>query len=815
MSETRGPAAEPTTPATGLTEPEVAQRVADGRSNDVPARATRSVGEIVRANVLTRINAILAVLLLAVLSTGSVINGAFGLLIIANSAIGVIQEVRAKRTLDALAIVGQTRPTVRRLADDGPVSRALAPDQVVLDDVIELAPGDQVVVDGEVLEDRALEVDESLLTGEADPVVKRPGDPVLSGSFVVAGSGAYRATRVGRAAYAARLTEEASRFTLVRSELRSGIDQILRLVTALMVPAAVLIAVTQLATAGSGWRAAVLGTVGALVPMVPEGLVLLTSIAFAVGVVRLGRQQCLVNELPAIEGLARVDVVCADKTGTLTERGMRVAQIVPLSGLDVGPALARLAADDPYPNASMVAVQEVVAAAPDWQPTAVAPFSSALRWSGASYREHGSWLLGAPDVLVPPGSPAALAADEHGARGLRVLLLGSSDVAVDTPGAPGAVTPHALVVLEQRVRTDAPGTLAYFAEQNVAVKVISGDNATSVGAITGAIGLAGAAVDARTLPEDDLEALADALDAGTAFGRVRPDQKRSLVRALQLRGHTVAMTGDGVNDVLALKDADIGVAMGSGSSAARSVAQIVLLDDRFATLPHVVGEGRRIIGNIERVSTLFLTKTVYSVLLAILVGLVGLSAQLFGTAALPFPFQPIHVTVAGWFTIGIPAFVLSLAPNNERARPGFVRRVLGQALPSGLVVGLTTFASYLLAYPSAGADEAARTRASTAALVTLLVGALWVLCVVARPLQWWRVALVAVSALAYLLIVTVPFAQELFLLDTSDGGSMLVALAIGLGAAALVEGLWWWQGARTGGLAGARQRLWRRPVPQD
>jgi cation-transporting P-type ATPase E len=814
MSETSTPRDDTTDPTTspaasGLSAAEVAARLADGRSNDVPVRATRTVGQIVRANVLTRINAILAVLLLAVISTGSVINGAFGLLIIANSAIGIIQEVRAKRTLDALAIVGQTRPTVRRLTADGPVSQALVPSDVVLDDVIELAPGDQIVVDGEVLEDRALEVDESLLTGEADPVVKRPGDQVLSGSFVVAGSGAYRATKVGREAYAAQLTEEASRFTLVHSELRSGIDQILRLVTVLMVPAAILIAVTQLATADSGWRAAVLGTVGALVPMVPEGLVLLTSIAFAVGVVRLGRRQCLVNELPAIEGLARVDVVCADKTGTLTERGMRVAEVVALSGTDVAPALARLAADDPYPNASMQAVQEVVGEAPAWTASAVAPFSSATKWSGASYGEHGSWLLGAPDVLVAAGSPAARAAEQQGEQGLRVLLLGSSDLPVDHPDAPGEVTPHALVVLEQRVRADAPATLAYFAEQRVAVKVISGDNAVSVGAITGSIGLPGAAVDARTLPED-AEALADALDAGTAFGRVRPDQKRSLVQALQSRGHTVAMTGDGVNDVLALKDADIGVAMGSGSSAARSVAQIVLLDDRFATLPHVVGEGRRIIGNIERVSTLFLTKTVYSVLLAILVGLVGLSARLFGTAALPFPFQPIHVTIAGWFTIGIPAFVLSLAPNNERARPGFVRRVLTQALPSGVVVGLATFGSYLLAYPGAGASAAERTQASTAALVTLLVAAVWVLCVVARPLQWWRLALVLVSALAYVLIVSVPLAQRLFLLDTSDGGAILAALGIGALAAAVIEALWWVQGARSG----EPRRLWRRSTPE-
>ncbi len=309
--------------AMGLTDAEVAQRVAEGKTNDVPTRAARSVSDIVRANVFTRINAILGVLLIIVLSTGSVINGAFGLLIIANSAIGIIQELRAKQTLDKLAIVGQAKPLVRRQSG----TTALLPTEVVLDDVIEIGPGDQIVVDGEVLEENNLEVDESLLTGEADPIAKDAGDNVMSGSFVVAGSGAYRATKVGREAYAAKLAEEASKFTLVNSELRSGINKILQFITYLLIPAGLLIIYTQLFTTDVGWRESVLRMVGALVPMVPEGLVLMTSIAFAVGVVRLGRRQCLVNELPAIEGLARVDVVCADKTGTLTENGMRVSDL--------------------------------------------------------------------------------------------------------------------------------------------------------------------------------------------------------------------------------------------------------------------------------------------------------------------------------------------------------------------------------------------------------------------------------------------------------------------------------------------------------
>nr|WP_313776988.1 cation-translocating P-type ATPase [Mycobacterium sp.] len=789
-----------TTIISGLSDAEVAQRVADGQTNDVPTRAARSVSEIVRANVFTRINAILGVLFAIVVATGSLINGLFGLLIVANSAIGIIQELRAKQTLDKLAIVGQAKPLVRRQSG----TRALAPSEVVLGDVIEVGPGDQITVDGEVLEENNLEVDESLLTGEADPMAKDPGDKVMSGSFVVAGSGAYRATKVGREAYAAQLAEEASKFTLVKSELRSGINKILQFITYLLVPAGALIIYTQLFTTDAGWRESVLRMVGALVPMVPEGLVLMTSIAFAVGVVRLGQRQCLVQELPAIEGLARVDVVCADKTGTLTENGMRLSELKALSDADSSTVLAQLAADDARPNASMAAIAEAYDSAPGWTATAAAPFKSATKWSGTSYGEHGNWVIGAPDVLLDPSSPEAEEAERIGAQGLRVLLLGSCDHAVDAPGAPGTVTPAALVILEQRVRPDARDTLEYFASQQVTVKVISGDNAKSVGAVAGALGLHGETLDARQLPEA-AEDLATAVEEHTTFGRVRPDQKRAMVHALQSRGHTVAMTGDGVNDVLALKDADIGVAMGSGSSASRAVAQIVLLDNKFATLPHVFGEGRRVIGNIERVSNLFLTKTVYSVLLAALVGIGGLSAKLFGSDPLPYPFQPIHVTIAAWFTIGIPAFILSLAPNTERARPGFVRRVMASALPAGIVVGLSTFISYLLAYQGGGATDVEQTQASTTALITLLVGSVWVLAVVARPYEWWRIALVAVSALAYVVIFSIPLAQETFLLDPSNLVLTSMGLAIGAVAAVIIEVAWWVEGR----LAGEPRTLWR------
>lgn len=799
------------TSTNGLTAAEVEQRVRDGLANTAGERGSRSAIEIVRANVFTRINAMLGVLLVIVLAAGSPIDGMFGLVIIANSGIGIIQELRAKRTLDKLTIVGQARPIVRR---DG-TSTEVPPGEVVHDDIIELGAGDQLVVDGEVVEAAGLELDESLLTGESDPVPKPVGARVLSGSFVASGSGAFRATDVGAQAYAAKLADEASAFTLVDSELRSGVDKILKVITYLLIPAGLLTIYNQLFSSGEGVRDSLIGMVAALVPMVPEGLVLMTSIAFAVGVVRLGQRNCLVQELPAIEGLARVDVVCADKTGTLTENGMRLAEARPLAVGDaaveegsqerIDHALAALAASEARPNTSILAIRDALPDDPGWETTAVAPFSSAKKWSGVSFGANGDWLLGAPDVLLDPASAVALRAEAIGARGLRVLLLAEGRRPVDEADATAGARPAALVVLEQKVRPDARGTIEYFGRQGVSVKVISGDNAVSVGAVAGSLGISSGtdAVDARSLPDDTGE-LADVLDGTSTFGRVRPDQKRAMVTALQSRGHTVAMTGDGVNDVLALKDADIGVAMGSGSPATRAVAQIVLLDDRFATLPYVVGEGRRVIGNIERVANLFLTKTVYSAMLAFMVGIVGASSKIMDTEPLAYPFLPRHVTIAAWFTIGIPAFILSLAPNNERARTGFVRRVLRLAVPSGVIIGVATFVCYLLVYQGANVSDEVRIQVSTTVLVTLITAGLWVLAVVARPYAWWKIALLVVSALAYVVLFSIPFAREFFEIDPSHRQWTGIGFACGLIAAGLIEATFWVNRARTGD----RRPLW-------
>ncbi|MFG2438575.1 cation-translocating P-type ATPase [Streptomyces sp. NPDC048508] len=767
--------------AKGLTAAEVAERVARGEVNDVPVRSSRSIGEIVRANVFTRFNAIIGVLWLIMLAVAPFQDSLFGYVIIANTGIGIVQEWRAKKTLDSLAVIGEVKPTVRR---DGEATE-VGTSQIVLGDLIEIGPGDKVVVDGTCAEADGLEIDESLLTGEADPVVKHPGDEVMSGSFVVAGGGAFTATKVGREAYAAQLAEEASRFTLVQSELRTGISTILKYVTWMMIPTAIGLIISQLVVKQHGFKDSVARTVGGIVPMVPEGLVLLTSVAFAIGVVRLGRKQCLVQELPAIEGLARVDTVCLDKTGTLTEGGMDVTELRPLDGADeeyVRTVLGALGASDPRPNASL---QAIIAAYPDrggWRCTEALPFSSARKYSGAGFSESdggaSTWLLGAPDVLLADGDPALAETERLNEAGLRVLLLARTTKDLEDPGAKEAARPTALVVLEQRLRPDAAETLRYFAEQNVEAKVISGDNAVSVGAVADKLGLKGEVVDARRLPSEQDE-MAKSLEKGTVFGRVTPQQKRDMVGALQSRGHTVAMTGDGVNDVLALKDADIGVSMGSGSEATRAVAQIVLLNNSFSTLPSVVGEGRRVIGNITRVATLFLVKTVYSVLLAVLVV----------CWQVEYPFLPRHLTLLSTLTIGIPAFFLALAPNKERAKPHFVRRVMRYSIPGGVVAGVATFVTYLIArhhYTGSGSLDAE----TSAATLTLFLISMWVLAIIARPYTWWRICLVASMGGAFLLVLVVPWLQHFFALKLVGTTMPWIAVLISVIAAAVLEALW-------------------------
>ena len=754
----------------GLTESQVQERVTSGKVNEVPTRPSRTVKEIVRANVFTRFNALLGALLVVILIVGPYQDALFGFVLVGNTLIGIVQELRAKRTLDRLAVL--TAPKAR-LVRDGTV-RQLPVWSVVLDDVLELQPGDQVVVDGVVLDSQGLEVDESLLSGESEPAEKRAGDGVLSGSFVAAGSGRYRATRVGREAYAVRLAEEARRFELTKSELRAGIDRILQLVTWVLVPTAILLAVSQVGSNASLYDA-LRGSVAGTVAMVPEGLVLLTSIAFAVGVVRLARRRVLAQELPAVEVLARVDVLCIDKTGTLTEGRLAVEDVLPLaSGQPYALALGALAASDPHPNATLLAIKQGFAEVETWRADGAVPFSSARKWSAASFGEHGTWVLGAPEVLLADAAhpEAAGRAAELAEAGRRVVLASRTGEALDDERLPGRLDPVAFVVLGDRIRETAAATLAYFARQKVQVKVLSGDHPQTVAAIAGRLGAKGVgnAVDATELP-DDPAALADILAEHTIFGRVTPQQKRAMVQALQSRGHVVAMTGDGVNDVLALKDADLGIAMGSGAEATRSVAQLVLLDSTFDPLPSVVNEGRRVLGNIERTSNLYVTKTIYAMLLALGVGVFQLA----------FPFLPRHLTLIGTLTIGVPSFFLALAPNTERARPGFLRRVFRFTVPAGTLAAVATFLAYRLAIDEPVPLIQART---TATMVLCWIGFL-VLTIIAAPLTRPRLALIWSMVAAFVALMLTPVARTFFALEPPP----LIVWLAGFGIAALMWSL--------------------------
>ncbi|MGI5285929.1 HAD-IC family P-type ATPase [Nonomuraea polychroma] len=760
-------------------------QAAVAKTNHVPRRSSRSLSAIIRANVLTLFNLVIGVLWALILIFGEWQDGAFGLIIVANTLIGIVQELRAKRTLDKLAVINEVPVRVRR---DGR-EQEIEPRQVVLGDLILLAPGERLLVDGEVVRSDGLEVDESLLTGEADPVHKKAGDQVLSGSFAVAGSGAFVATKVGTDAYAVKLAEEASKFHLAHSELRAGVANFIKYITWLVIPVGALLIHSQVSNSVD-FRTAITGAVAGIVTMIPEGLVLMTSIAFAVGVVRLGRRKCLVQELPAIEGLARVDVLCLDKTGTLTAGGMDLDEVLPLrDDQPVDAALAALSHLDQQPNATAQAIRAHCPAVCDgWTARESVPFSSARKWSGADFGERGVWVLGAPDVLLDGGEGYDRAA-ELATTGARVLALCRADrlpAATDgttsttatrhaTDGGPVALHAVALVTLKQRIRPDACETLRYFAEQGVTVKVISGDNPEAVSAIATELGIPGGdrAIDARTLPDDDEEKLGELLDAHTVFGRVSPQQKRTFVTALQARGHTVAMTGDGVNDVLALKDADLGIAMGAGSPATKAVAQVVLLDDKFATLPHLVGEGRRVLANIERVSNLFLTKTFYAIVLSLAVGVAGVM----------FPFAPRHSTLTNALTIGIPVLFLALAPTLERPKPGFVRRVLRFAVPAGVLCAVAVLVSFWAAH----SGTSTLVQDQTSAVITLFLTTWWVLVLIARPLNWWRVVLVASMAVVFGIGLTLPFVRAFFALEPGDIGNDLTAVGVSLVAAAAIS----------------------------
>ena len=756
---------------TGLDAAAVAARVSEGLVNTAPPSPGRSVAQILRANVCTRFNAILGTLFVIVVAVGPPQDALFGVVLVVNTGIGVFQELRAKRALDRLAILTAPRARVLR----GGQLAQIATSGIVQDDVLDLRIGDQVPVDAAVLAADGLELDEALLTGEAEPVVKRPGDTLLSGSFVVAGEGQARATAVGGEAYAARLQAQARRFSLVHSELQQGTTQILRGLTWVMIPAGALLLFSEFFRSHDSFEDAVRGSAAGLVAMVPEGLVLLTSLAFAMGAMRLARRRVLVQELAAIEGLARVDVLCVDKTGTLTRPGMRLVETEVIGGWPperIAEVVAAIAADDNAPNGTVAALATSYPDSPGWTATARVPFSSARKWSGLTFEGHGTWLLGAPAVVGGVGlSPdVAAAVARHEEAGHRVLLLAGTADSLDTDPPPGA-EPAALLVLAEELRDETAATVRYLLGQGVTIRVLSGDAPRAVAAIARGAGIPAEdePCDASQLTESEVAAR---IGSVSVFGRVRPAHKLAAVRALRQAGHVVAMIGDGVNDVQALKEADLGIAMGSGSDASRSVARVVLLDGTFAAVPQILAEGRRVIANIERVARLFVTKTAYAAVIAIAIGVAGAG----------YPFFPRHLTLISSFTIGVPGFFLALAPGAPRAQPGFVRRVLSFAVPAGIAVAAAVLATDVIAHavPGVSAEQA-----RTACMLAAFAMGLWILAVVALSgspddgrSRAVRLALVGAMAACMAALFAVPAARRTFALALPPASVLLAEAAV-------------------------------------
>ena len=660
----------------GLSSAQAQERADAGWANLPIDPPGKTVGQIVRSNVFTYFNMLFFFLAACVLAVGSWQNVMFMGVVLANIAIGIVQELRSKRTLDKLTLLTAPQGAVIR---DGR-RRKIPTSEMVRDDIVEFSAGDQIFADAVVVAGEC-SANEALITGEADEIKKKPGDELLSGSFVVSGQCRARLTRVGADSFANRLTLEAKAAKPPQqSEMMRSLTRLVQVIGIAIIPLGILMAVKEIAWLGRSVTDGVVATVASLIGMIPEGLYLLTSMALAAGVVRLAQKRTLVHDMGCIETLARVDVLCVDKTGTVTENKMTVEDVVPLcperfEESDIRLIMADYVAAMRADNDTMAALRRYFTGEVKQPAIKAVPFTSAKKFGGVSFHEDETYLLGAPDVLLGErGGKYAKQIDAYSAKGCRVLLLGLYDGDPEDERPEAGLMPIALILLSNKIREEAPETFKYFAAQGVAIKVISGDNALAVSEVAKRAGIRGAEnyVDARTLETD--EDIAEAVERYTVFGRVTPDQKRRFVRALKAAGHTVAMTGDGVNDVLALKEADCSVAMASGSDAACQVSHIVLLESNFAAMPSVVAEGRRVINNIERSASLFLVKNIFSFILAVI-------TLVF---TLPYPVTSAQMSLVSALTIGIPGFILAMEPNSARIKGKFLPNVVGRALPGGL-----------------------------------------------------------------------------------------------------------------------------------
>lgn len=656
----------------GLTDKEVTNRIANGMTNRQEESISKSTGQIIRDNMMTFFNFINVVLAGLIIFVGSFKNLFFLGIVICNTAIGIIQELRAKRTLDKLSLITATKIHVIR---DGREEK-LPISEVVLDDIMLLSAGNQICTDA-VVREGMIEVNEALISGESDIIAKYPGDHLFSGSFVVSGQAKTQVEHVGKDNFAHKLMSEARVFKKHKSELQRSIDTILKIISIIIIPLGAGLFASQYFLAKAGFVNSVVNMVAAVLGMIPEGLVLLTSIALAVGVIHLGKHKTLVHELYCIETLARVDVLCLDKTGTLTEGRMKVEDVIPLTDAPVEEIIGNLLHNLKDDNATFQAMKEYFRDSSLYEALHIIPFSSARKYSGVSFREQGTCIMGAYEFMFPGREDSIkLQIDRHTAQGIRVLVLAQSPNPVKENELPDDLTPCAIILLSDVIREDAKETLRYFAERDVRLMVISGDHPATVANIARKAGLAGADshIDAANLQTaEEIEA---AVGKYNIFGRVTPGQKKEIVMALKKAGHTVAMTGDGVNDVLALKEADCSIAMAAGSDAAKNCSNLVLMDSNFNAMPYIVREGRRVINNIQSAASLFLVKTIFSLVLTVMSLLISQT----------YPFIPIQLSVISMCAVGIPTFILSLEPNYNRVTGNFLQNVLQSALTGALTI---------------------------------------------------------------------------------------------------------------------------------
>ena len=665
----------------GLTQQQVEEQIRAGRVNENENPNTRTVKQIILENTLTFFNFINVVLLVLVLVAGSYKNAMFVTVIVINTVIGVIQELRAKKILDSLAIL--TASKARVIRDSQQMS--IPTDELVLGDLIFLKAGDQIPADAVVLKG-TLEVNESLLTGESDTLVKKEEAQLFSGSVVTSGQAYCQVVHVGKDNYAAKITREAKEFKRHNSELRNALNKILKVISIIIVPLGIALFVKQYFLVHDTFRDSVVSTVAGMLGMIPEGLILLTSVALTLGSIRLAQRKTLVQELYCIETLARVDVLCLDKTGTITEGTMCVERVDDLGALEDGlsteKAMGNLMAVLQDDNATFDAMKKHFKADKSFQLNHAIPFSSDRKYSGAVFEEQGTFLVGAVQFLFPQGQEELKERCSRAAsEGLRVLVLAHSPAMSQENELPQDLVPCALILITDVIRQEAPDTLAYFESQGVDLKVISGDDPVTVAAIARRAGLkhADQYVDATTL--ETMEQIEKAVAMYSVFGRVTPQQKRMMVQALKKQGHTVAMTGDGVNDVLALKESDCSVAMASGSDAAKNIANVVLLESNFAVMPQIVNEGRRVVNNIRMAASMFLIKTIFSVSLSIL-------TVFFGVA---YPFEPIQMSLISACAVGIPTFLLNQESNYEKIDNTFLRHVFMNAFPTAITITFCVF----------------------------------------------------------------------------------------------------------------------------